>query len=144
MMYSYPVRIVPEGSEFAVYVRDLPEVVTGARTRAEALDMAADAVEVAVAGRIQDFEDLPEPSQRRLGEVMVVVPLQTAAKAAVYAAWRNAGITRGELARRLGCRESDVRRILKPGQATRLQQLEDAARALGLQLVVGTVPRPRA
>ncbi|WP_052341371.1 type II toxin-antitoxin system HicB family antitoxin [Salinarimonas rosea] len=140
MLFRYPVRIVEEDGAHEVYVRDLPEVVTGGSTPTEALAMAEDAIEVAVAGRIEDEMDLPAPSAVQPGEVLVAVPPHMAAKAAVYAAWKRAGISKSELARRLGRSENEARRILKPRHATRLDQLEEAARVLGTQLVVGAEP----
>ncbi|WP_349368169.1 type II toxin-antitoxin system HicB family antitoxin [Salinarimonas sp.] len=136
MLFRYPVRIIQEDGEFAVHIRDLPEVVTAGYTHAEALEMAADAIEVAVAGRIEDEMDLPAPSAPEPGEVQVAVPPQIAAKAVVYLAWRRAGISKSELAR-LGRSETEARRILEPRHATRLDHLDEAARALGTQLVVG-------
>ena len=59
------------------------------------------------------------------------------AKAAVYEAWMAAGISKSELARRMGRDVVEVRRILEPGHGTKLDQLEEAARALGKRLTIG-------
>jgi antitoxin HicB len=64
------------------------------------------------------------------------LPAQLAAKASVYAAWKRAKITKVDLARRLGRNEVEVRRILNPRYGTKLDQLEEAAKALGGRLVV--------
>jgi antitoxin HicB len=60
-----------------------------------------------------------------------------AAKLAVLEAFRDAGITKAELARRIGKNEKEVRRILDPRHATKLPALTEALRVLGRRLVVG-------
>jgi antitoxin HicB len=59
-----------------------------------------------------------------------------AAKLAVLEAFRDAGITKAELARRLDKDEKEVRRILDPRHSTKLPALTEALHALGRRLVV--------
>jgi antitoxin HicB len=99
--------------------------------------MAADALEVALAGRMKDGEDIPAPSAGRgKGRYVVTVSPLLAAKLAVYMRWRELGITKTELARRLGVREAEVRRILDPHHATKIERLDEAMRAMGQRLVI--------
>jgi len=134
--WTYGASITRDGGDFVVSVRDLPEVVTSGSTQEEALELAADAIEVIVEGRMEDNEALPLPSRIRKREHAVSLPAHLAAKAAVYTAWKDAGVSKSELARRLRRNETEVRRILDPHQGTKLDQLEEAARALGGRLVV--------
>lgn len=136
MAFSYPTRVIEQGGDFVVSVRDLPEVVTSGASRDEAFELAADAIEVAVAVRLEKEMDLPAPSQAKRGERLVALPAPLAAKAAVYQAWKSSGIRKTELARRLGRSEVEVRRILNPKHGTKLDQLDEAARALGGRLEV--------
>ena len=106
---------------------------------AEAGDLAADAIGVIVAGRISDGQDLPLPTAKRAGEVAIPLEPGLAAKASVYRLWRQAKLSKTELARRMDKTETEVRRILDPGHGTKLDQMQAAARALGARLVVGTV-----
>ena len=69
--------------------------------------------------------------------VPVTVAPGVAAKLAVLESFIAAGITKSELARRLGRDEKEVRRILDPRHATKLPALTAALRALGKRLVVG-------
>lgn len=134
---NYAIRITPDGhGGFDAACRDLPQLVTGGATEAEALDMAADALEVVIAGYMTMGEDLPLPSPAEVGERLVPVPAAMAAKAAVWRAWRASGISKSELARRMDVAEGEVRRILDPDHATKLERLDQAARALGTRLVV--------
>jgi len=138
--WVYGVAINRHNEDFVVSVRDLPEVVTSGSSLEEALELAADAIEVIVEGRMDDNDDLPLPSALLDGEFPVGLPAQLAAKASVYSAWKAAKVSKTELARRLGRAENEVRRILDPHHGTKLDQLEEAARALGARLVVAYEP----
>ncbi len=49
---------------------------------------------------------------------------------------REAGITRSQLAARLGCDEKEVRRLLDPRHPSKLPRIEQALAQLGKRLVV--------
>ena len=134
--WTYGVAVHEEGGDHVVSVRELPEVVTSGDSLEEALLLAADAIEVAIAGRMEDDMVLPRPSELRKGEYSVALPAQLAAKASVYTAWKDARLTKVELARRLERNEAEIRRILNPRHGTKLDKLEEAARALGGRLNV--------
>ncbi|GJE03594.1 type II toxin-antitoxin system HicB family antitoxin [Methylobacterium isbiliense] len=138
--FTYGVAIHEEEGDFVVSVRDLDEVVTAGSSLAEALELAADAIEVAVAGRMEDSMDLSPPTPLRPGEHAVALPAHLAAKAAVYAAWKRSGLNKSELAQRLDRNEVEVRRILNPRHGTKIGQLEEAAKALGGKLVIAFEP----
>lgn len=138
MYGDFAVRLHCEDTDFVrVEVRDLPEVQTSGRTEDEALEMAADAIDVAVGWMMELGLDVPTPSPPEPGEHLVPLPAMLAAKLAVYRAFRQAGISEAELARRLGLGETEARRILDPDHPTKLDRLDKAARALGVRLVVG-------
>lgn len=122
---------------FVVRCRDIPTVLTWGESPEAAEAQAEDAVVAALLADIEWGHDIPTPTPLEAGEVAVVVPLAVAAKAAVYRAWKRAGITKVELAARMGVAEGEVRRILDPRHGTRLDKLDAAARALGERLVVG-------
>ena len=140
--FTYPVRIVP-AQRFAAgetcYVlscRYLPECQGQGETIKQALTNAAGALEESVAARILAGLDIPRQSRPQRGERLVAVAAQTAAKAALALAMREARITKIELARRLGCDEKDVRRLLDPRHGSRLAAMAAALSALGKQMVV--------
>ncbi len=130
--FAYPANLTPETEGgYLVTFRDLPEAITQGDDLESALHEAADCLEEAIAGRIDDNEPIPAPSPKQKGEYMVAVPLHTAMKAALYLAMKEAGISKLELARRLDVDEKAVRRMLDPRQATRVATIERALAALG-------------
>lgn len=137
MQFVYPGKLRRTGpTEIVVSFRDLPECLTSGTDEAEALVEAADALEEAIAGRIDDGEPIPSPSARRPGEYNVAVPPGMAAKAALALAFRESGMTRVAFAKRIGTDEKSVRRMLNPRHGTAATRIDKALRALGRQIVV--------
>ena len=138
--FSYPVTLTPDEADggFVVTFHDLPEAVTQGETTAEALVEAADALAEAIAGRIRRGDPIPEPSAAE-GRPAVPVPAQIAAKAALYLALRENGVSRSELANRLECDEKEVRRLLDPRHPSKLPRIQKALSVLGKGLSVRLV-----
>ena len=135
--FAYPVMLTPDETDggFVVTFGDIPEAITQGETIAEALAEAADALEEAVAGRIRRGDAIPEPSPAA-DRPTVPVPAQTAAKAALYLALQETGISKSELAARLGCNEKEVRRLLDPRHPSKLPRIQKALAVLGKGLSV--------
>ena len=75
MRFAYPARLQRAGvDEIVVSFRNLPECLTSGADEAEALTEAADALEEAIAGRMNRTDLIPAPSPRRAGEHLVSVP----------------------------------------------------------------------
>ena len=137
MQFAYPARLDRHGlDEIVVSFRDLPECLTGDGTIAGALTEAQDALEEAIAGRIDDNRPIPDPSTPLPGEHLVTVPADMAAKAAFALAFRRSGLTRVALAGRLGIDEKSVRRMLDPRHGTAAGRIHNALRILGADLVI--------
>jgi antitoxin HicB len=105
---------------------DVPEAITQGDSLGECLEQAADCLEEAIAARIEDGMDLPEPSEAAVRQHLADLPLQTALKAALYVSAREAGVSETELGRRLDVDEREARRILDPRYGTKLPTLERA------------------
>jgi antitoxin HicB len=135
--FTYPAKVSRDrAGRHLITFPDLPRCATDGRTVAEALTEGADALEEAVAHRIAQGLEIPPPSRLKKGQRAVSLSAQMSAKAALYLALRGAGISKSELARRLGVGEAEVRRMLDPRHNTRLRRLEQALAALGQRLVV--------
>lgn len=137
MRFRYPAQLSQDQSgEVIVSFRDFPECLTSGVDTAAALSEARDALEEAIAGRIDDGEPIPQPSSRRRTEQLVAVPPDMAAKAAFALAFRNSGLSRVALAKRIGVNEKVVRRMLNPRHHTAANRIHKALRALGQELIV--------
>lgn len=135
---SYPARLLPErtGRGFHVRFPDLPEALTGGEDLEDALAQAADCLAEAIAGRISRGDPIPLPSKPKRGHHWISVPLQMAPKLALYLAMREQGLSRADLARRLGVSETVIRRMLHPRHAADPAKIERALHALGKRVVL--------
>lgn len=148
MDYAYPCILTPDedekGSCSVVNFPDVPEAITGARTREESLLLAEDALVVALSMYVDAGEDIPAPSTPADGQDLITVPPHTAAQLALYTAMRREGKSTRDLARSLGISESKARHLLDFNRPSRLDQVLSALRALGRTLVVGERAAPEA
>ena len=135
--FAYPVTLTPDEVDggFVVTFRDVPEAITQGEDVPDALVQAADALEEAIAGRIRNGDEIPVPSASR-GEPIVPVPALMAAKAALHLALQHQGITKSELAQRLGCDEKEVRRLLDPRHPSKLPRIQAAITVLGKRIAL--------
>ena len=134
MQYVYPCDLTPDVEEDEGYVGtfpDVPEAITGARTKEESLILAEDALAVALGAYVENHEDIPIPSTAVGGQVLVALPSIVAAKLALYTAIRRQGITNVALAQRLGLSESAVRRLVNPHNRSHINSVKAALRAVG-------------
>lgn len=122
-------RTAPD--EIVVSFRDIPECLTSGVDDRDAFAEATDALEEAIAGRIDDGESIPVPTAPRGDEREIAVPPAMAAKAALALALRRSGMTCTALARSLGVQEKAVRRMLNPRHDTAVGQIKDALGVLG-------------
>lgn len=138
-MFDYPVKLTPDGDTVLVTFPDVPEAITFGADEDEALLQAVDALESALAMYVQARTALPVPSKPRRGQRTVRPSALEAAKLGVYQAMTEQGVKKAELARRLGWHMPQVDRLFDLKHASRLDQLEAAARALGRALEVKIV-----
>ena len=138
MKYIYPVILTedPDEGGYVVTCRDIPEAITQGDTFEEALVEAADALDEAICGCINQGREIPEPSAEQAGERLVSVPVTTALKAAAYTRFRESGQTKVAIAEALDIKESEVRRILNPRHNTKADTLERFFRSLGGDVLV--------
>lgn len=139
--YAYRALFEPgdRRGNIVVTFPDVPEVVTQGRGDADARAMAEEALGLVLLTYLRRGVPLPKPRAKGRALVEIAVAPDVAAKLAVVEAFEAAGISKSELARRIGKDEKEVRRILDPQHATKLPALTAALRALGKRLVVGVM-----
>lgn len=133
----YQCRLEPNGNGgYVVLFPDVPDALTEGETPEDALANAADALEVALLGRMKDGDDIPAAAPGQKGDLAVYVRAQSAAKLALYVAFRESRLTQSALARKIGKDEAEIRRMLDPYHATKLPTLDEALLALGKRLII--------
>ena len=134
--FTYPVDLsTDETGRVVAEIPDLGGCVTDGSDRAEALNEAADALSEAIAGIIRRRELIPAPSSAN-GRPVVSPDVLIAAKAALYLAMRETKTSNVSLAAKLGCAETEVRRMLDPRHATKIGRLEEALAIFGHRVVI--------
>jgi antitoxin HicB len=136
-MFDYPVILdaQPEGG-LVVTFPDVPEAITQGEDEEEALLYAVDALETALSFYVEARKALPVASKPKRGQRTVRPSALECAKLGVYQAMTEQGIKKAELARRLGWHMPQVDRLFDLRHASRLDQIEAAARVLGRHLEV--------
>ena len=137
--YTYPAIFEPGETPgiIVAWFPDLPGAITQGDGEADAHAMAAEALGLMLIQCVVDGKPLPDPAPKAKGQVLVTAEAELAAKLAVLEAYRDAGVTQAELAKRIGRDPKEVRRILDPDHATKMPMLAATLRALGQRLVVG-------
>lgn len=134
---AYP-AIFKRGNDgrFLVEFPDLPTAHTDGADENEAMEEAIDCLGSSIAFKMTDKADVPKPSRLKRGQRLVPVPLWIVGKLALYWAVGEIGVSQSELARRLGVRETVIRRMLDPSHNTRPERIQTALEALGRRVVM--------
>jgi antitoxin HicB len=136
--FAYPgiFSVGEHDGRIAVRFPDFPGSNTDGANEAEAMSEAVDCLGSAIAFAMADKVEIPKPSRLKRGQKLVPVPFWIVAKLALYWAIREIGVSQSELARRLGVRETVVRRMLDPNHDTRPEKIQAALHALGKRILV--------
>ncbi len=136
---EYPCRLTHEDDgTFTVSFADVPEALTCGDTRGEALELAQDALSVALTFYLEDGQPTPTPGRRKAGEILVSPDLQIALKAAVAGALRESKKRPADLARLLDTDFKSATRILDPTHTSKIPTLEKALAVLGKRVMITT------
>ena len=134
-MFDYPVILTADADSLLVTFPDIPEAITFGTNESDALRHAVDALETALSFYVDGRKALPTPSPAQ-GLPTVRPSALECAKLGLYCEMLAQGIRKAELARRLGWKSPQVDRLFDLQHASKLDQLEAAAKALGKQLEV--------
>jgi antitoxin HicB len=124
-----------EHGRYVVGFPDFLRAHTDGKDMREATEEAIDCLGSVIAELMSRGAEIPRPSQVR-GKRAIPVPLWIAGKLALYLAMREQRVNNCELARRLGVRETVVRRMLDPNHESKSEKLQSALEALGKRVVV--------
>ena len=131
-MLHYALVFHPEeDGSILVTCPDLPEVTTFGETEEDATRHGIDAVQEAIAARLDDFRDIPFPVSHGHGKATLGLHLSLVVN--LFWALRAAGMNRAELGRRLGWHRTQVDRLFDPNHESKISQFEAAFEALHAQ-----------
>jgi antitoxin HicB len=129
---TYPVVIEETApADFVATFPDIPEAITGAETREQALIMAEDALVTAIEHYLKLGRMVPLPSTQA-DLPLVPLPPTIAARVLLTRAMADQGLTKVALAGRMHVDEKAVRLILS-GRKVSLSRTLDALRAVGIR-----------
>ena len=135
-MFDYPVTLTRDDDTVLVTFVDVPEAITFGADEGEAMLNAVDALETGLSFYVDARKPLPAVSKPRRGQKTVRPSALECAKLGVYQAMTDQGIKKAELARRLGWHMPQVDRLFDLRHASRMDQIEAAAAALGRHIEI--------
>lgn len=139
-MLAYPVLLTEDtNGTYLVEVPDLPEANSVGEDRDEALLNAADAIATALEIYFDERRSIPLPSEGRRGQNSVVLPAIEEAKVLLWNEMLAQNIRKAELARRLNVHMPQIDRLFNLKHSTKVEFIEQAAKALGKKLQVTLV-----
>ena len=133
-MLSYPARVVRDGEGFMVSFVDIPEALTGAATREQALEMAADALTIAMDFHFEDRRPVPPPSVPKRGQALIDLPPSVGAKVLLLNEMIAQGTRPADLARLMNVRPQEVNRLTTLQHPTKIDTIAQALKVLGKRL----------
>ena len=137
-MYEYAARFEPaEEGGFVITFPDIPEIVTQAETPDEGVEMAVDALQLALSGYMKRKEAIPAPRHHKGSHIVrVTLPVLSGVKIALYELMRSQRRNKADLARTLGRQPSEIDRLLSLRHKSRIDDVELAFRVLGATLEI--------
>lgn len=136
MKVAYPARITKEddGVYFVSFL-DIDEALTQGMTLDEALFNAAEVLTLVIEHRLEQEQEIPEPSELTGNDIHWIAP-EVYVQAALLIRKARAGRSLADLARILESSWPSVKRLEDPRSRPTLKMINKAAAALGKRLVL--------
>jgi antitoxin HicB len=136
MKYPAVFEPAPEGG-YVITFPDVEGAISQGDNEKEAREMAQDALITMLAHLIRHGKTVAAPGHPKGRKYrMIELPAIVAIKTELYMAFRNSGLTKTALARKIGIPKTTVDRLFNFRNHTRLGQIEAAFAALGKRLAM--------
>jgi antitoxin HicB len=133
----YPVQLHPDtNGTFLVSFPDFPEANAVGADEVDALQEASDALLSTLALYFDSRKPVPMPSLPRPDERAVTVPALESAKILIWNEMFKKKIRKADLARMLNVHTPQIDRLFDLKHASKIEFVEQAAKALGKTLIV--------
>ena len=138
MRYAYPCRLEPDepAGSFTITFPDIPEANTGGSSLGEAMENAQEALEISIMGRLEDGDEIPEPSRLEKGQELIPLTPSTAAKIAMTLEMRHQNIQARELQLRMGITDTEIRDLISPNKISPLERITQALQVMGRTMIL--------
>lgn len=130
-MYDYPLQVHNDSDGLWVKSADVARMYGVGDTLEQALESALDGMETAFSLYVEDGESIPAPGAAAPGDVMLHLPVLVAAKVVLWNAFVTSGMSKAELARRMGVPRPGVDRLMDFLHHSKIEQVERALAVLG-------------
>jgi len=139
-MLNYPVTLTPDSNgTYLVGFPDFPEANSVGENTAEALANAVDALESVLSMYFDERRPVPLPSPSIAGDAFVSLPALGTAKVLLWNEMHTQNMRKADLARRLDVHMPQVDRLFDLTHSSKIEFVEQAAKALGKTLNVSLV-----
>jgi antitoxin HicB len=139
-MLSFPVHLeAAEEGGFVVTFPDIPEAITQGDNRAHALEMAKEALELAMEFYFEDRRPVPAPTKAKRGQPTIELSASLSAKVLLLNEMLAQKVRPAELARRLQMRPQEVTRLIDLRHTSKIDGIAVALKALGKTMEIRAV-----
>jgi antitoxin HicB len=138
-MRAYPVNLRKDGEYILVTFPDIPEAITQGDNRNHALEMAKEALELAMEFYFEDRRPVPAPSKAKRGQAVVELSASLSAKVLLLNEMLQQKVRPAELARRLNTTPQEVNRLTNLHHTSRIDGIALALKALGKTMEIRAV-----
>lgn len=137
-MLNYPITLTPDSNgTYLVGFPDFPEANSVGDNEADAVKNAVDALETALAIYFDERRAVPLPSSPARGQLVATLPALETAKVLLWNEMISQKVRKADLARMLDVHMPQVDRLFDLRHSSKIEFVEQAAKALGKTLVVG-------
>lgn len=133
-MYQYPLELHTEPTGVWLSCPDIPEMNASGDTFEEASDEALNGLESALSLYVEQRRKIPAASPAGDAALVLHPPTLTVAKIMLWNAMCDEGVSRAELARRMGVSRQVVDRLVDFIHTSKIEQVERALGLLGRRL----------
>ncbi|ECU7993254.1 type II toxin-antitoxin system HicB family antitoxin [Salmonella enterica subsp. enterica serovar Toucra] len=130
----YPIKLQPDSGGYFVSFPDIPEALTQGDDKEEAMSMGLDALVTAFEFYFEDERKVPAPG--KITGDYVEVPASVAAKILLLNEFLDSGLTKTELASRMGIKKQEMTRLFDLRHSTKIDTVQKALMTLGRRMEV--------